>query len=60
MFSNTYNIKLLFAPIDNHRTKGVVERLIPKIETQTRGYENRQKQYSVKIVSDVAETIINA
>ena len=32
LFRNTNNIKLLFAPVDNHRAIGVVERVIQTLK----------------------------
>ena len=57
LFCNTNNIKLLFAPVDDHRAIGVVERMIQTLKRRlgVLGIDPANTPY--KLASDVAEII---
>ena len=57
-FCRTNNIKLLFAPIDDHRTIGVVGRMIQTLKSRLAVIKIDQLNTPYKLDSDVAEIII--
>ena len=57
IFCRTNNIKLLFAPVDDHRTIGVVERMIQTIKRKLAVMKIDQSNTPYKLASDVAEII---
>ena len=56
-FWRTNHIKLLFAPVDDHRAIGVVERMIQTIKRRLEVMKTDQSNTPYKIVIDVAEII---
>ena len=57
LFSYTNNIKLLFAPIDDHRAKGVVERMIQTLKRRLAMTTIDKTNTPYRLASDVAEII---
>ena len=57
LFCGTNNIKLLFAPVDDHRAIGVVERMIQTLKRRLAVMKNDQTNTPYKLASDVAEII---
>ena len=57
LFCNTNNIKLLFAPGDDHRAIGVVERMIQTLKRRLAVMKIDQTNTAYRLASDVAETI---
>ena len=57
LFCNTNNIKLFFAPVDDHRAIGVVERMIQTLKRRLAVMRIDKKNTPYKFASDVAETI---
>ena len=57
LFSNTNNLNLLFAPVDDHRAIGVVEKMIQTLKRRlgVMRIDSANKPY--KLASDVAEII---
>ena len=57
VYCKNNNIKLIFAPVDDHRSIGMVERLIRTLKSRlsVMKIDNRNKPY--KLASDVAELI---
>ena len=55
MQNNT--IKLIFAPVDNHRSTGIVERLIRTLKTQLSIVKTCSTNKPYKLASDEAEII---
>ena len=57
VFCKDNNIKLIFAPVDDHQSIGMVERLIRTLKSRlsVMKTDNRNKPY--KLASDVAELI---
>ena len=55
MFSNTNNIKLLFAPVDDHRAIGMVERLIRTLNMRLSIMKIDKTNKPFKLASNVAE-----
>ena len=56
-FCRTNNIKLLFAPVDDHRAIGVVKRMIQTIKRRLAVMKIDQSKTPYKLASDVAEII---
>ena len=56
-FSKTSNIKLLFAPVDEHKVKGVVKRMIQILKGKLGVIRINQSNTQYKLASDVAELI---
>ena len=57
IFCRSNNIKLLFAPVDDHRAIGVVERMIQTIKRRLAVMRIDQRNTPYKLASDVAEII---
>ena len=57
IFCKSNNIKLLFAPVDDHRAIGVVERMIQTIKRRLAVMRIDQTHSPYKLASDVAEII---
>ena len=55
IFCRSNNIKLLFAPVDDHRAIGVVERMIQTIKRRLAVMRIDQTNTPYKLASDVAE-----
>ena len=57
LYCKDNNIKLLSAPVDDHRSIGMVERLIRTLKSRlsVMKIDNRNKPY--KLASDIAELI---
>ena len=56
-FCRTNNTKLLFAPVDDHRAIGVVERTIETFKRRLAVMKIDQSNTPYKLASDVAEII---
>ena len=57
VFCKTNNIKLLFAPVDDHRAIGVVERIIQTLKRRLAVKKIDRSNTPYKLASDVAEII---
>ena len=57
LFCHTNNIKLLFAPVDDHRAIGVVERMIQTLKRRLAVMRIDKTNIAYKLASDVAEII---
>ena len=57
IFCRSNNIKLLFAPVDDHRAIGVVQQMIQTIKRRLAVMRTDQTNTSYKLASDVAEII---
>ena len=57
LFCSTNNLKLLFAPVDDHRAIGVVERMLQTLKRRLVVMKIDQANTPYKLVSDVAEII---
>ena len=57
IFCRTNNIKLIFAPVEDHRAIGVVERMIETIKRRFAVMKIDQINTQNKLASDVAEII---
>ena len=57
LFCNTNHYKLIFAPVDNHRTIGVVERLIQTLKRRLGGMRIDPATIPYKLASEVAGKI---
>ena len=57
LFCHTNNIKLLFAPVDDHRAFGLVERMIQTLKRRLAVMRIDQANLPYKLASDVAEII---
>ena len=57
LFCNSNNIKLLFAPVDDHRAIGVVERMIQTLKRIQAVMRIDKTNTTYRLASDVAEII---
>ena len=57
IYCKTNNIKLIFAPVDDHRTTGMVERLIRTLKSRLAIMKIDKNNKPYKLASDVAELI---
>ena len=57
IYCNSNNIKLIFAPVDDHRSMGMVERLIRTLKTRLSIMKIDKNNTPYKLASDVAELI---
>ena len=57
IFCNSNNIKLLFAPVDDHRAIGVVERMIQTLKRRLAVMKIDKTNTPNRLASDVAEII---
>ena len=57
LFCSTNNIKLFFAPVDDHRAVGVVERMMQTLKPRLAVMKIDQTNTPYKLASDVAEII---
>ena len=55
LFRNTTNIKLLFAPAEDHRATGVVKRMIQTLKCRLGVMRIDQSNTPYKLASDLAE-----
>ena len=55
MVCRTNNIKLLLAPVDDHRAIGVVERMMQTLKRRLAVLRTDQTNTMYKLASDVAE-----
>ena len=59
IYCKTNNIKLIFAPVDDHRAMGMVERLIRILKSRLAIMKIDKSNQPNKLASDVAELIKN-
>ena len=57
IYCKNNNIKLIFAPVDDHRSMGMVERLIRTLKTRLSIMKIDKNNTPYKLASDVAELI---
>ena len=57
IYCKSKNIKLIFAPVDDHRSMGMVERLIRTLKTRLSIMKINKNNTPYKLASDVAELI---
>ena len=57
LYCNNNNIKLIFAPVDDHRSIGMVERLIRTLKSRLSVMKIDKRNVPYKLASDVAEHI---
>ena len=57
IYCKSNNIKLIFAPVDDHRSMGMVERLIRTLKTRLSIMKIDKNNTPYKLASDVAELI---
>ena len=57
LFCSTNNVKLLFAPVDDHRAIGVVERMIQTLKRRLGAMRTYQSNAPYKLAFDGAEIL---
>ena len=57
IYCKTNNVKLIFAPVDDHRAMGMVERLIRTLKLRLAIMKNDKSNQPYNLASDVAELI---